>query len=79
MQGTKGQNGVLAINIARSIDLSNLNSGVYIVSMKNTEGVVYKVKVIKNYIKIKNEKTIIYSLVADVCFGNGIFANHTAA
>ncbi len=48
LQGQKVQKGTLATNMDRSIDLSNLNSGVYIISMKNTEGVVYKVKVIKN-------------------------------
>ncbi|CAD0001948.1 pectinesterase family protein [Flavobacterium salmonis] len=46
--GQKVKQGVLAANTTRSVDLSTLTSGVYIISMKNTEGVVYKVKVIKN-------------------------------
>lgn len=48
IQGQKVKNGVLLTEMTRSIDLSTLNSGVYVISMKNTEGVVYKVKVIKN-------------------------------
>lgn len=44
--GQKLKSGVLPTT--RSVDLSNLNSGVYIISLKNTEGVNYKVKVIKN-------------------------------
>ncbi|WP_165932645.1 pectinesterase family protein [Flavobacterium cellulosilyticum] len=48
MQGQKVKNGVLATDRSRSIDLGTLNAGVYIISLKNNEGVVYKVKVIKN-------------------------------
>lgn len=48
MQGQKVKKGVLTTEMIRSIDLSMLNSGVYIISIKNTEGVIYKVKVIKN-------------------------------
>jgi pectin methylesterase-like acyl-CoA thioesterase len=48
LQGQKVKKGVLLSDATRSVDLSTLNSGVYIISMKNTEGVVYKVKVIKN-------------------------------
>jgi len=48
IQGQKVKKGVLTANVACSIDLSALNSGVYIISMKNAEGVIYKVKVIKN-------------------------------
>lgn len=48
IQGQKVKEGMLAANTTRSVDLSMLNSGVYIISMKNAEGVVYKVKVIKN-------------------------------
>lgn len=44
--GQKLKSGVLPTT--RSVDLSDLNSGIYIISLKNTEGVVYKVKVIKN-------------------------------
>ncbi|GGF05789.1 hypothetical protein GCM10011518_13780 [Flavobacterium limi] len=43
--GNNVKQGVLA---ARSIDLSTLTSGVYIISIKTKEGAVYKVKVIKN-------------------------------
>jgi hypothetical protein len=46
--GQKVKQGVLAANTTRSVDLSMLTSGVYIISIKNTEGAVYKVKVIKN-------------------------------
>ncbi|WP_281299303.1 pectinesterase family protein [Flavobacterium limnophilum] len=48
IQGQKVKNGLLPTDVTRSIDLSNLNSGVYIISMKNAEGAVYKAKVIKN-------------------------------
>jgi len=48
IQGQKVKKGILETSITRSIDLSALNSGVYIISMKNLEGLVYKVKVIKN-------------------------------
>lgn len=44
--GQKLKSGLL--QTTRSVDLSTLNSGVYIINMKNTEGVIYKVKVIKN-------------------------------
>ncbi|WP_281337195.1 pectinesterase family protein [Flavobacterium eburneipallidum] len=46
MQGQKLKAGVLPTT--RSVDLSNLNSGIYIVSLKSVEGVIYNVKVIKN-------------------------------
>jgi hypothetical protein len=46
--GQKVKEGVLSANISRSVDLSMLTSGVYIISIKNTEGDAYKVKVIKN-------------------------------
>jgi len=48
IQGQKVKNGVLPTDVTRFIDLSNLNSGVYIISMKNAEGAAYKAKVIKN-------------------------------
>jgi pectin methylesterase-like acyl-CoA thioesterase len=48
IQGQKLKKGVLLSNATRSIDLSTLNSGVYIINMKNVVGAVYKVKVIKN-------------------------------
>ncbi|MEP7093367.1 MAG: T9SS type A sorting domain-containing protein, partial [Flavobacterium sp.] len=48
IQGQKVKEGALAENETRSVDLSMLTSGVYIISMKNAEGVIYKVKVIKN-------------------------------
>ncbi len=44
--GQKLKSGVLPTT--SSVDLSNLNSGIYIISLKNTKGVIYKVKVIKN-------------------------------
>lgn len=47
VQGQKVKKGVLE-NTIRSIDLSMLNSGLYIISLKNAAGAVYKVKVIKN-------------------------------
>lgn len=46
--GQKVKQGILAANTSRSVDLSMLTSGVYIISIKSTEGGVYKVKVIKN-------------------------------
>ncbi|MCI9846033.1 pectinesterase family protein [Flavobacterium pectinovorum] len=46
--GQKVKQGILAANTAPSIDLSTLNAGVYIIRMKNSEGVVYQVKAIKN-------------------------------
>lgn len=48
IQGQKVKNGVLSTEVDRSIDLSALNSGVYIISMKNAEGATFKAKVIKN-------------------------------
>lgn len=47
IQGQKVQNGVLPTDASRSIDLSALKSGVYIINMKNAEGAAYKAKVIK--------------------------------
>nr|WP_315247066.1 pectinesterase family protein [uncultured Flavobacterium sp.] len=46
--GQKVKQGVLTANMNHSVDLSILTSGVYIISLKTAEGVVYKVKVIKN-------------------------------
>ncbi|MNG04149.1 hypothetical protein D3C84_872600 [compost metagenome] len=46
--GQKVKQGVLTANTNHSVDLSILTSGVYIISLKTAEGVVYKVKVIKN-------------------------------
>lgn len=47
VQGQKVKKGILESSI-RSIDLSMLNSGLYIINLKNEAGAVYKVKVIKN-------------------------------
>ncbi|MFB9110058.1 pectinesterase family protein [Flavobacterium gyeonganense] len=46
--GQKVKQGVFIANTSQSIDLSRLTSGVYLINIKNTEGTVYKVKVIKN-------------------------------
>ncbi|WP_269236083.1 pectinesterase family protein [Flavobacterium flavigenum] len=46
--GQKVKQGVFTANTSRSIDLSMLTSGVYLINIKNTEGTAYKVKVIKN-------------------------------
>ncbi len=47
VQGQKVKKGILE-NTIRSIDLSMLSPGLYIISLKNEAGAVYKVKVIKN-------------------------------
>lgn len=47
VQGQKVKKGVLE-NAVRSIDLSMLSPGLYIINAKNEAGAVYKVKVIKN-------------------------------
>ena len=49
IQGKRVKEGVLAnTDMTRSVDLSALNSGMYVINMKDAEGVVYTVKVIKN-------------------------------
>ncbi len=49
IQGKLVDTGVIKENYAKqTLDISKLNSGVYIINLKDTEGVVYRVKVIKN-------------------------------
>lgn len=46
-QGQKVKSGVLE-HVAPSIDLNGLQSGAYIIKMKNTKGDIYQVKIVKN-------------------------------